>query len=1125
MNPRRRRHQRGLSLPVVLVALVLVAGMGVGLLQFVSVQRKISHSAALRQECRQYRSAIEVLLKRQLTAATIEEGTVWTSQPGLLRTFDESGNPATAYKLYSAREMEVDVPGGVDYQGLEANDAPADWDEYPAEYVDLNASRDGLYPIVDPAAAGLVAGFDFDSSRGVVMPVQWLYLLRDGRIVAPERLGGGERVRLAGASRDNPAVARLAFWTDDETCRVNVNTACGGAPWSVPLTTSAEDIDLAWNQPVKREYVRYPGHPARVDLGAAFPELLIATGPRAHQIFLQASSAYSPGGSDHGTVNTIATRANNLEDKRRPPFHSVDDWAQEVREQGGSALDGELLDQRRFFVTTRSPSSDLNLMGRPRVTLWPVHADSSQVCTTERVFALLSTLPLESQVAYHFERSSNLDGAGDGQLPSNQAMLDFLREMTAMNPPGFAGGSLQGKFGVADRDAVLAGVLDHVRLLRTKPDIGNNDFTPTGIGQGQVAPIELGDGSSAVRGVGRVPTVTEVALHFYGSENDPAGQTTKMSAVLLLELAYPGQGYPNLEPQLNIRVRSLRPAKVDGTPLAFSGSIDLPRIVNDPEGRPLERLDSGLLSCMAFIRSSPPPSPPGGPPSLGSGPPSGGPGGGSPPAGGPPSDSAYPFLVEDLAVTGGAFSLGGGDYEIEIRVPDGSGGLRTHQVLSVRFPTASNWPVPNFPGFSTTRSFAQRYSGDLRREDFFNNDTVRSVEHQGDLRILVRQAEVEAGEFGPGNQGDYDSGKAHASSLQRGPGFFFQGADTGRLVTDAAYSGDRRVNLPASVNGVRMANGRPGDWESGRGNLPDGAWSRKSDEGFGGQTAPPGRPPYFIPSQAPATITHWFPRRELASPVHLGALPRGRNTHWETLLFCANPAAGPAHPGFSDPPDHLWLDLFRLPVIEPFPLGDAVSARGRVNLNTQIAPFASIERTTALAAALRSVRLTAIPLDSAARYKESNNSESYRVEVDVPETIGLLQQRFADGDVFRNETEICTQFLVPEGASSAPAFWSAHELTGDNAREEPYAQLLPLLTTRSHAYRVYYQIERIKQPRFLPEDEWSESEGRVLARVEGAMRLVRKLDAQHEGLRGQSTANIDLEPYFRIEIEELGDLD
>ena len=75
-----------------------------------------------------------------------------------------------------------------------------------------------------------------------------------------------------GALEGEPHCGRVAFWTDDETCKVNVNTASEGVYWDMPRASTKEDLAMEIYQPKAGEYQRFPGHPATVCLSSVlFP--------------------------------------------------------------------------------------------------------------------------------------------------------------------------------------------------------------------------------------------------------------------------------------------------------------------------------------------------------------------------------------------------------------------------------------------------------------------------------------------------------------------------------------------------------------------------------------------------------------------------------------------------------------------------------------------------------------------------------------------------------------------------------------------------------------------------------------------------------------------------------------
>jgi hypothetical protein len=103
------------------------------------------------------------------------------------------------------------------------------------------------------------------------MPVEWIYVLQNGALGTLDESGlfQGED----SASPENPIVGRMAFWTDDESSKINVNTASEPTFWDTPRCINQKDMDYGKFQPGRNEYQRYPGHPATTALSPVlFPD-------------------------------------------------------------------------------------------------------------------------------------------------------------------------------------------------------------------------------------------------------------------------------------------------------------------------------------------------------------------------------------------------------------------------------------------------------------------------------------------------------------------------------------------------------------------------------------------------------------------------------------------------------------------------------------------------------------------------------------------------------------------------------------------------------------------------------------------------------------------------------------
>jgi len=250
-----------------------------------------------------------------------------------------------------------------------------------------------------------------------------------------------------------------------------------------------------------------------------------------------------------------------------------------------------------------------------------------------------------------------------------------------------------------------------------------------------------------------------------------------------------------------------------------------------------------------------------------------------------------------------------------------------------------------------------------------------------------------------------------------------------------------------------------------------------------------------------------------------GSLPTHvmRNRPWTTLLFRPDPAA--THPNTMSgmPKDYLLMDLFTMPMVEPYAISEPFSTAGKINMNYQIMPYAYVTRSTALHAALKGALVTAVPSGDGAIYKSqfgAGAATGYRYAINPSEVDGALRQfreRFASGDIFRSAAEICDQWIVPgtrTGAvsgtgqkwtsdSAALSFWNDNRLTGDNVREKPYADLYARLTTKSNAFEVFYRVQSLQKIKSDPaQNQWVEGRDQVTGEKRGAILIERTLDTE-----------------------------
>jgi len=628
MNMKATSARQGLALVIVLGFLVILSALAIAFFSSVTTETKAARNYSGRVTTRQLGNTAVSIVMGQIREATALPGAAWASQPGMIRVYRDGASASskadTFFKLYSARNMVVDraqlhafdpekvgASYAADRDGT-GSDVPTDWDHFPAIFTDLNSpvlvrEANGsaprpAFPILDPRAkelvdgSPLIEGFDFtpdvdrvvatgdsDSWR-VPMPARWIYVLRDGSLTTPSadytpKAGGTGAVWSGGASdpliptKDNPIVGRVAFWTDDDSSKININTAGGhgmqaqsgfsdgytldsyaGSFWDTPRFYTNFDIGqtdpntgllvpgvgaggLASTQPFQKEYQRYPGHPATTSLGTVFSRLLTS-----EQIY-KLTPRINGGGSTGGTVRTERATAVELQVKPERLYASLDELLySEAPVSGGhrqtndsyigtnGAITPDKLEKMRFFLTPSSRSPDLNLFGLPRVTIWPVNQTADEATGRngfDRAIAFCSTVGGKKFI---FTRSIASAGAlsttADIQQMAysrNVDLLSYLRQLTSRSIPGF-GGNFEAKFGTDNRDMILGEIFDYIRIANLRDTtIG---MVPYQYAQaGVVAPSRadiFGTGRK-IGGFGRAATISEASLVFYCSGVEAAG--------------------------------------------------------------------------------------------------------------------------------------------------------------------------------------------------------------------------------------------------------------------------------------------------------------------------------------------------------------------------------------------------------------------------------------------------------------------------------------------------------------------------------------------------------------------------------------------------------------------------
>lgn len=285
MNSPARANQAAAALLLTLALLVLISVVVVGLMQTIQMDRTASSSHFSKSEAAQFSQMGVEKVTATLRKETTDPKRVWISQPGqLVVNPDRNKSPSWSnVRLYS---WDVNQPG--------------------LPTVNLNV------PTVTDPNNGLIA------DRSVGVNVQWIYVGEDGQETSDP------------STATSPIVGRYAYWTDDESSKINYNLAWKRGGSSSPNTDP-------------------PGHPTTIDL-TALPAVSIGLTYLPESI---ANALHSQVTTD--SYKTTASFYNSPEDARRV----------ETKLPGISSV----LAENRFSLTHFNHDPDTTFFNEPRIVL------------------------------------------------------------------------------------------------------------------------------------------------------------------------------------------------------------------------------------------------------------------------------------------------------------------------------------------------------------------------------------------------------------------------------------------------------------------------------------------------------------------------------------------------------------------------------------------------------------------------------------------------------------------------------------------------------------------------------------------------------------------------------------
>lgn len=611
----RAARRRGVALIIVLSCLVLLSVLIVGFFTSVTNEYTTTQNHVAGSSTRFLADTAVNVVMGQITTATdgtSEAGSnatrqTWASQPGMIRTYGENPGQGNAYKLYSSGKMVV--PENT-VKAEMAADVPVDWNTNAALFTDLNApvidaNQSLRFPILNGNVKALsvnstsvltydddnngkpdIEGFSVDqasiphyktgepisaTNNPVAMPARWIYVLKDGTLVSPDA-GSSTQATFSGVTKptkENPISGRIAFWTDDESSKLNINTASEGSYYAFPHFNTATDISssrktfgYAISPPAFREFNRYPGHPASTSLSVALGNWMDQSGgnviPTAYSSssadtnFLTSLEKYmrlAPrtefGGSKAGThPGLISTSGGNysgmpaISDRLYASSDEVIFSPPRLTETEVQPLlnsDSEKpLEKLQFFLTASSRAAEVTPFNTPKISMWPqwqalaertsqgANAHSATMKAAARLLAFCSSFGMASSSPsgkneYFFQRldaNSWKSGTIDWGIPRNQELAKYLSQLGSNKVPGY-GGSFLSKYGQNSLNSLIVQTFDYIRSNIGKVAYITSDYS-AGNSEQWIAPIVATGGlpgvtsENPVKGYGSFPICTQI---------------------------------------------------------------------------------------------------------------------------------------------------------------------------------------------------------------------------------------------------------------------------------------------------------------------------------------------------------------------------------------------------------------------------------------------------------------------------------------------------------------------------------------------------------------------------------------------------------------------------------------
>jgi len=480
----------GMALVMTVIILALVTVMILGFADLMRNETVSSASHVDRAQAQAYAETGVDMVVGTLREHASDPGKVWATQPGALIVPEALATGTAAIQLRRQLPLHSGLPS--DAAVINAKSNPTD----PMNPADLNVST-----LNDPNTF-LITDQHLNPSDPttdiVPLPLRWIYVRKDGTLDDSDT----KSVLLNAAKASNPVVGRFAYWTDDESSKVNINTA-----WKRNPPSGSAGLVSKFS----------PSHVSSVNLSNVFTSANITPAIPAAAAITMADEIHSEVTTDdYATVKRFFNSTKEIRALARPEFSKV-------------------YNATKFELTHYNHDPNTTFFNEPRIVLSTKEANAPRDSSGAILKYKFKSGPFSGQETPYY-LNINKDGLTDNWWPGShvdpdkiaktvEMLNDYLKRtdwpmvQTAQSPPA----SIQKKFypgAAATRLTQLSlNIINYVRSKESGGEPGTKVIIPirgefaTGVGASfKLAVDSVPGGPTAYLGISRTPRITEMGF-------------------------------------------------------------------------------------------------------------------------------------------------------------------------------------------------------------------------------------------------------------------------------------------------------------------------------------------------------------------------------------------------------------------------------------------------------------------------------------------------------------------------------------------------------------------------------------------------------------------------------------